>query len=1096
MRTLPLILLCTICLGLNAQKVPEAPVSSANIILNASQYAENKKYDKAIAELGKVNKNDSGYPLALAEMAYYYLVNEQHKEVIQVCDEGITLRSQYDFSFLNLRGKAYLNLSKYNEALQSFDACLKRYPMKFILYHNKALALYGLEKWDEAAENLKISIDKNPFWAESHYLLGKIMGEQGRLVPCMLAWSMYLLIEPAGKHSKDVITTMEQMCGGEYDYDKSRLVSENSIKEDKFSEIDELIRSKVALVKGYKSRTKLNFTITKQTQLLFEKLRYDAGDQGFFMQHYVPFYTEMFKRKHDVAFYHFTLVIMNIESVNKWLNKNQTKITLMAKWAGDYLRKSREYRTVVRNGKEEKVKHWYYENNNLEATGDQTENGLYQGYWEFFAKDGYMTACGSFNAAGEKEGKWTWYHFNGKLSEETNFVNGKKEGVTVLFHENGVVSARISYKNDKLDGIREEFYATGVRSSELNWKEGKRDGKGVLYYESGARHYEVNYVNDELEGELKEYYMNGKLLLVRYFKGGSKSGNAESWWENGQKKSEGSYTDDLESGTWVYYFDNGKKKESVSYNESGKLNGLWLSWYYDGQPKDSGTYANGKLTGLHKEYNKKGKLTGVYEFRNDDIVSFICYDGNGKEVGKGERSGRKFVAAYKYPNGVNKATGEYVSGEKSGMWVYYDRFGNVSARENFKEGQLHGELINYHPYGKVENEVNYTMGVRDGYYRAYYSNGNIKTEGWMVNGEQEGEWWYYHSNGTPQSTEFFHAGEIRGTTISYSVTGHPEREFRYYLGYVDRITNYDSTGKILSVVDLPLGTGTYTTTSPDGKILLEIPRKNGMRHGSARWMFPDGKTLMTGAYVDNKEEGEFRGYHENGTLSSVRNFSNGEYHGSCVWYYENGKKRVEGEYRNGEYHGTKKFYYENGKLEREGFYQFDKAEGLFSYYAYDGTLYSQRLYEDDQLVSYCVLDISGKMGPMMNYDGASGTITAILGGGGKVFEQQMKYGDLHGKRVWYYPNGGVYQEQNWEEGFQEGASKTFYPNGQLMEEENYYLSDLHGMCKYYHENGKLKEEGRYILGERVGEWKEYDKTGKLIALKYYASGDLITVKKV
>ena len=53
-----------------------------------------------------------------------------------------------------------------------------------------------------------------------------------------------------------------------------------------FTELDALIRSKVALNKLYKPKTKINYNMVKQIQLLLERLKYIPNSGNYWMEKY------------------------------------------------------------------------------------------------------------------------------------------------------------------------------------------------------------------------------------------------------------------------------------------------------------------------------------------------------------------------------------------------------------------------------------------------------------------------------------------------------------------------------------------------------------------------------------------------------------------------------------------------------------------------------------------------------------------------------------------------------------------------------------------------------------------------------------------
>ena len=50
----------------------------------------------------------------------------------------------------------------------------------------------------------------------------------------------------------------------------------------------------------------------------------------------------------------------------------------------------------------------------------------------------------------DKTGLWKWYHENGKLSRETNYMNDNKHGITKHYYENGQLEFETKYSYGKV----------------------------------------------------------------------------------------------------------------------------------------------------------------------------------------------------------------------------------------------------------------------------------------------------------------------------------------------------------------------------------------------------------------------------------------------------------------------------------------------------------------------------------------------------------------------------------------------------------------------------------------------------------------------
>ena len=124
-----------------------------------------------------------------------------------------------------------------------------------------------------------------------------------------------------------------------------------------------------------------------------------------------------------------------------------------------------------------------------------------------------------------------------------------------------------------------------------------------------------------------------------------------------------------------------------------------------------------------------------------------------------------------FNNGNIKINGQYINGDKSGLWVEYFREGGTMrmfyAKENRKDGsisewykngekKLHGKYFQgrkqglwtaWYPNGVKESVITYNQGDQEGVFSYFYDNGNKKSEGIVsYNGKKEQRCWDIDEN--------------------------------------------------------------------------------------------------------------------------------------------------------------------------------------------------------------------------------------------------------------------------------------------------------------------------------------------------------------
>lgn len=1081
----------------SGQQTPTTLMNSREVIATANKLYDNQKYDEAVLQYKSISRNDSNYYEAMAQLASAYLESKQEQSAIDLCRECLKQNSAYGFYFSNTLGNALSETKRYDEAIAVYKRGLEKFKHQYMLSFNAGLAFLNSNRVDSAINYFQFSILQNPFHAAAHYELGMCYLQQGRSIPAMLALGFYLGIEPASERSKEVVLRLDKLAAGDNGFDKTKSVDQSKLNVDAFSELEILFTSKLALKR--KSKSKLNFPISKQMQMIMEKLEYNSYDKGFCMQHYVPFFKQMYADKQFETYSHLTLASVNIDEVAKWNKKNKKKIDAFAIWENKRIVSQFDNREEFINGKLQMVQHFFYSDGNLQAIGNIKNGKISVGDWEFFTRQGALSAKGSFTENGERTGKWYIYNDDGSLKEIDNFKLGMKDGICDVYYVNGALAASYNYKNDKLDGMSKDYYPTGEIKEINNFTGGIRNGPVTHYHPNGKVMYVSNYKNDSLDGGFIQSYPNGSTEIDLDFVNGKKNGNGSYWYKGNDNrfKQKGSFKNNLQIGKWEMFYKSGRIQSVSNYNEKGMLTGVYRFYHRNGKIGREVNYdEEGKLNGWTKEFAEDGTLSAEVEYKADTIMSYKSFDKSGKQLAGGGTLNKKIVYSTMYQNGNKRAEGEYVNGKREGPWIFYDVYGSIIAKENYVADKLNGRAVEYYDNGLRISEVEYEEGFANGYFRGYYKNGEIKTEGFYRDGLQEGEWKTYFVNGKLASRNYFVGGSLDGWQEYFTPLGRKDKELFYHLEFLSKALHYDSLGKIADRIELDHGDGDYVLHFPDEKIKYKAKVLNGRFEGKATAFNIDGSIIQEGIYENDAKEGEWKTYLENGKLDRVLNYSDDVLSGTSKWFYPNGELFIENNYYDGSVDSSCRVWHDNKLPERETFYADDKAQGTFSYYSPDGQLQCKRTFDEDVLVSYTYPDKTGKMIPELRLPNETGKMECFFANGKKSFEQELAKGIPVGHRKEYFSSGVLYRDDLYVEGTRNGSCKFYYANSKLKSEETYFMDSKNGACKYYYDNGQLEMEGSYILDDRNGDWKYYDKSGKLVAVKTFVLGVVYAAKKI
>jgi len=167
---------------------------------------------------------------------------------------------------------------------------------------------------------------------------------------------------------------------------------------------------------------------------------------------------------------------------------------------------------------------------------------------------------------------------------------------------------------------------------------------------------------------------------------------------------------------------------------------------------------------------KKGNcITNYYVYGIKESEG--CYVGSSKDG----------IWKYYYPNGKINAIVHYLSGQKNGQSLEYDKNGRISSDATYKNGHFFGIVKFYYPNGNVNTEEYYDeKGLNRGAFKLWYPSGRISQTGNFVNGKMVGIWLQYYESGKIKSNSHYDSlGKKDSIWMFYSVNGSLIKKEKY-----------------------------------------------------------------------------------------------------------------------------------------------------------------------------------------------------------------------------------------------------------------------------------------------------------------------------
>ena len=303
-------------------------------------------YEAALRKYDEVIKNEPGNARAWYEKSYTLFIMKSYKESEEICKEllkGKYYRKEVYVTYGNL-----LDITdRQKESLELYERGIKEFPEFSLLYFNKGITLSGMDRNPEAIQAFQQSLKLKPLHPSSHYALGKLMQDEGR-VPAIMSMYTFLLIEPQSQRSAEILELLHKLMNKGVSKSDSGNVTVSidaaSLEKKKNAENDfsnsEMLLSLAASMRASNSTQKDVKDTEHMTTFIALLNSTVRGEQkkanGFFWTFYVPFLLELESKGYlDTASY-IVYASTGSEEVGKWLKENSEKTNAFYSWLKSY----------------------------------------------------------------------------------------------------------------------------------------------------------------------------------------------------------------------------------------------------------------------------------------------------------------------------------------------------------------------------------------------------------------------------------------------------------------------------------------------------------------------------------------------------------------------------------------------------------------------------------------------------------------------------------------------------------------------------------------------------------------------------------------
>lgn len=1067
--------------------------SSVDLITQGFEHHSKEQYYEAIQKYKKVSVNDTNYVLAQYETALSYIAQGEYVFAQKILKNLLKYEVPYDSkaSVYKMLAQTYEGEKKFDEAMKTYDEAIRLYPKNHNLYFSRGLTLEKFEKHQEALESYKQAVKCYMHHASSHLRLGLLAAGEGQYVQSYLSLMTFVLLEPNTDRTAQVIKLMDEMANGSYSPEAKGLVL--SQEGDDFEDLNLFFKNQVALQDKYKAKFTYSTSYAKQFHLILSNAKYDENDKGFWTQQYLPFYLDIFKENQLDNMILFSLKSIDNAKIQKKINAKKASLNtfidqLSDKWANFISKQILDY-----EGSSQEVYAIYQTSGFI--MGKQDEEGKIHGNWYYYTPEGNLRLVAVYEH-GKKQGSWVWRdYFTQTVSEVTEFKDDMKDGSSKLYYPSGELREMTTYVKGKVKDTVYTYYRNGQISEKIAVANEMRNGLNTAYYENGAVRFRVGYKDNKGEGRYESFYPNGQLQVEMTLVNDKVSGVRKSYHVNGQQESEYTYNEKGPQGAFTEWYANGQVEEKGEMKD-GNYIGEITSFYSNGLPFSKGRYdESGKENGSIEYYDSYGVKYQEFTYKKGDLQQIRNFNEKGELVKTIDKNGKKMKFESLNPTTrALRVSGTFENEKRSGIWEYYDEYGNLKNIEKYVNGLIQDTVKTYYSNGKLESSCMYKDNLKDGLYLEYNKYGELIVEGMFKDDYRSNDWYEYYPDGSLKVEYSYKDGKMHGYQKTYSVSGKLEEYDIFDQGEIIASVYLDTMG--IEIQRFGEYNGLVSIKSPANTFNIFVADyKNGNLDGKAEWFDEEDQLLTRGYYLNSAREGQWKWFFPDGKVRKITEYKNGQVNGKMLEYYENGQLYSEAPYLNDELNGNLKYYYENGKLDFQANYVDDLRHGKVISYSPSGDIQQIRYYDRGVLLSYSYLDKSGKEVPPVKIGLGTSTFTTYYKSGTKALEQTRVNGELNGKYVKYLPNEKIIEQEDYYFGDRHGSVIEYYENGNKKLENTYKWDLRHGLETSYHPNGKIAYTLDFVFGKRHGVKKEYDSNGKLIKTIYFYNDDVIKVVK-
>lgn len=285
----------------------ESTLEEEDLINEGIMAFDDGDYDTAIKLYNRVLAQNPENMNALYELCYTYFAKNDFDNCIELARRGTNYDSPILPLFYDLIGSCLDTQGQMKKAIGVFEEAVGLFPENYMLRFNMGVTYYNMSNIEKSEECFKAAVSLNPNHATSHLYLGNAYYDEQNIIPALLAYCRFLVLDPSSERSADPRDRIIEVInlGVRYDPADSNNITvygfpDMPTSDGDYGTISVALYTVVAnnimdKSDSLDSEAKL-INVFNETFKIMGELAENIEQSGFGWEYYVPYFAEMQKQ--------------------------------------------------------------------------------------------------------------------------------------------------------------------------------------------------------------------------------------------------------------------------------------------------------------------------------------------------------------------------------------------------------------------------------------------------------------------------------------------------------------------------------------------------------------------------------------------------------------------------------------------------------------------------------------------------------------------------------------------------------------------------------------------------------------------------------